>query len=200
MGLSEASICNLALSRIGQKEFIASLADPSTSGQLCAVAYPASRDTLLGRFNWPFATKHAVLAQLMPAPNTPFVAARSGWTYCFALPTDFVQAQYIFSGVRPGASLGTASVVAEAVVSTWVPPPIVGLGAKIPFAIEGADDGSGELLFCDFQTPELIYTSHFTSPPAFPPLFVDALVWLLASELALGLPVKSEKWKLCRDM
>ena len=93
MALTEAGLCNLALLRVGQRQFITALTQNSPQAQLCALAYPHARGVVLEAAWWPFATRRAELALLSGT-------TRSGWEYAYALPADCLTARYIYSGVR----------------------------------------------------------------------------------------------------
>lgn len=179
MATVESDICNRALLRVGQKQTISNLeTDTTTPGALCRVLYAQCRDEVLEGFPWPFAAKHQVLALL---PTT-----RSGWAYMYELPEDCLFPRYIYAGVRPG---GAAPVTSSAIIAAT-------LGRlpalqKVPFTVELSDDGAGRVLLTDQSAAELIYTAEVADVTAFPPLFVSALAWRLASELALALPVKA---------
>jgi hypothetical protein len=152
-------ICNLALARIGQRQFIGSLTDPSTAGQLCNVLYAPARDATLASAPWQFATKRATLAA---------VAGQTwdGWGYGYALPTDFVAVRYLYPGVRAPT-----------------------LEQRIPYSLEYS--GSVPVLLTDQSPALLVYICNAVPEVLFPPLFVQAVAWKLAAELALGLPEKS---------
>lgn len=95
-------------------------------------------------------------------------AERNGWEFAYALPTDCISPVSIYSGTRN-------------------PSPDV----QIPFKLEYSAT-SGQLLLTDQEDAELSYVARVEDVPLFPPLFVDALAWKLASDLALALPVKPQ--------
>lgn len=165
MSLSEAGLCNLALVRIGQRGTIDSLDEATVEAEACKVVYGPSRDAVLAEFWWPFATaRSGTLAAITDGE-------RDGWDYAYPLPADCIPdgARYIWSGLRD--------------------PP---LESRIPFAIEANDAGDGQILLTDLDEVSLVYTRAITAPGLFPPLFVQALAWKVAAELALGLPVKPQ--------
>jgi hypothetical protein len=174
MATVEADICNVALYRIGQKEMIASLDEASVQASACKVLYPNARDVVLASFLWAFAEKYATLALLVPT--------RTGWSYEYQLPSDCIAPRYISTGVRPGALTSTVDSICL--------PASAGAGQKIAFAIGASDDGTGRILLTDQAQAELVYTARITTVIAFPPLFIEALAYRLAADLALGLPVK----------
>lgn len=78
MATSETEICNLALSRLGQRQRIYG---GSTVADECALHYPLCRDATLRAHPWNFAIRRATLAQDATTPNHEF-------DYRHALPTD----------------------------------------------------------------------------------------------------------------
>lgn len=86
-----------------------------------------------------------------------------GWGYAYALPADFLAARSVWGGSRTGT--------------------------PVPYALEHSAT-SGRMLLTDMPDAELHYTAQVTAVGVFPPLFVDALVWALAQDLAMALPVK----------
>jgi hypothetical protein len=180
LAASDVQICNLALLRMGEKQQVGDLGDNSTPAKACSVLYPMTRDTLLAKTDWHWARKHSVLGLL--------AYARSGWQFAYGLPTDLVKCCYVSNGVRPGGSIGGASMtlfsnVAGSYASNYFSAPAV------PFDVELGDSGK-RILVTDQEDAELVYTSSATDPGSMPQLFVDALAWQLAVELSLALPNK----------
>lgn len=184
MPATEAQLCNLALAKVGHRQFIDSLKEPSLEAQICDTLYPATRDACLALHPWPFATRHALLAELP--------TARDGWAYAYALPQDFVAARYLFVGVRPGAvmrplvvedSIGVLSPASAAVAS------INGAAPVLSFELEADDSGNGQILVTDQPNASLVYTYAVVNVPAMPILFQKALATALAAELAGSLKV-----------
>lgn len=178
MATSEAEVCNLALAACGSGQFIDDLDDPSTEGILCKRFYATTRDALLSRFPWPFATRRNTLSLL--------TVTRDGWKYAYALPTDCLEAQYIYAGVRPDAPYLSPGILdrldtgTSAIVPAGAPP-------QIPFAVEASDDATSRILLTDQDQAELVYTAQILAVPAFPALFVDALGAAVAAVIAMPL-------------
>lgn len=170
--MTEVELCNLALLRIGQRDLITSLAGTSAPARACAVLYPIARDFMLASYAWPFATRRLALTAYDYDMDPDF--ERSGWGYSYTLPTDYLAAQYIWSGVRNPA-----------------------FDARTPFAVEGntatgTPDVLTPFILTDQEDAELVYTAAITDTTQFPALFCDALAWKLAAELALALAVKPQ--------
>lgn len=160
---TQVGICNLALGRIGSRKPLASLEENRPEAQQCAAIWDTVVETALGSAWWTFATGRAVLAQSATETERP------GWEYVYALPSDCVQVRGLWAGVR-------------------TPAPHM----RTPFAVEANDAGDGKVLLTDDAEAQLTYTRRLTTVPLYPPLFTDALAWMLASELALSLPVKPD--------
>jgi hypothetical protein len=92
MAVTEASICNVALLRVGQRQTIDSLEEATTEAMACKALYPFARDSLLEEVWWSWATKRQVLALT--------AETRTGWSYVYAFPSDCVTARYLSASVR----------------------------------------------------------------------------------------------------
>jgi hypothetical protein len=106
VAVTEATICGLALLRVGQRQVIGSLTEATTEAQACALIYPAARDAILEEHWWSWATKRQALALS--------TETRTGWAYAYALPSDCVTARYLWSGYRFPAASQTIPFAIEA--------------------------------------------------------------------------------------
>jgi hypothetical protein len=98
---SEVDICNLALARLGDKATVATIDPPEGSAQAehCARFYPIARDSLLEAHAWKFATRRAMLAQL--------VHETWNWGFAYAAPTGAIR----LLSVLPAAARSDADTV-----------------------------------------------------------------------------------------
>jgi hypothetical protein len=94
VALSEAKLCNVALARVGHRQFLDSLEEATAEARVCKELYAPTRDALLASLPWGFATRRAVLAAVAGAERT-------GWEYVYALPDDCVTARYLWAGRTP---------------------------------------------------------------------------------------------------
>lgn len=83
MSVSEVSICNSALLKIGAAP-ITSLTQDTVESRLCKEQFAKVRDDLLRAHPWNFAVKRASLALLAEVPAF-------GYSYAFALPSDYIR-------------------------------------------------------------------------------------------------------------
>ncbi len=83
MALTETSLCNQALARLGG-ERIMSLDDGSKAARFCKLFYAQTRDELLRSHHWNFAIARATLVPLAEEPLF-------GWKCQYTLPGDFIR-------------------------------------------------------------------------------------------------------------
>lgn len=81
--ISEVSICNSALIKLGQ-ERITSLTEDVKQAKLCADRYEFLRNEVLRAHPWSFALKRVELAALESVPTFE-------WDHEFLLPNDFIR-------------------------------------------------------------------------------------------------------------
>ncbi|MFJ1253423.1 hypothetical protein [Cupriavidus sp. CuC1] len=169
---SEVDIANLALGHLGDNAVVASLNPPDGSAQAdhCARFYPIARDSLLEMHNWGFATKRIKLALLS--------SAWPEWTYAYAQPNDALN----LLAVLPPDATDDYNMVPG--YQTNNVPVTLGTGyVPQPYSAE-ADDSGNNIIYTDQVSAVLRYTARVTDVTKFPPLFIMALAWHLASMLA----------------
>lgn len=179
--LDEVTVCNLALSYLGESP-ISSLdpaVDSSVTASLCARFYTTARNDLLGRRPWTFATRRKVLSAV--------ASDWAQWDYAYGVPADCL---------RPQAVQVTDSDDDYALVATdWLTPSDVQTSPtqlpKVVFTIEQDADGN-RVLYTDLQDASLRYTAKVCDVSLWPAWFTKALAWLLAADLA-GALVKGDK-------
>jgi hypothetical protein len=91
--MSEVTICNLALSHLGDTAEVTSIKPPDASvqAQLCARFYPMARNALLEMANWGFATRRVTLAEVAnPTLDPDDSCSRGTWRFAYGLPADAV--------------------------------------------------------------------------------------------------------------
>lgn len=161
---SVIDICNLALAHLGEIPNISSIDPPegSAHAEKCERFYPIARDVALEMRNWPFAMRRVLLAQV---ENT-----NGAWPFKYALPSDCIRP---VSVSRPG--------VGTPVLFGAIYPEQPVYGGKPNTEDFTVEDGH---LFTRVEDAELLYLRRVTDTVKFPPLFVNAVAWLLASYLA----------------
>lgn len=169
------SICNLALSFIGDSASVASIDPPdeTVQAQMCATLYPIAVSTLLETFDWSFATK---LASLVPYSDVD----THGWANAYALPSDCKRAIRI----RPKEAEHMTSYNNPNALSYWRMPSAGRFPIDNGEPFEIAVLGSRMAVFTDATDPVLCYITSNANPAYFTGAFTMALAWQMAYLLA----------------
>lgn len=105
MAISEVSICNMALARIGANR-INSLTDGSVDARQCDTHYEQTRNALLRSHWWRFASARSVLSQDTVDPEFQ-------WDNQFILPTGFMRLKAVFADNNTRSRTSTHSFAIE---------------------------------------------------------------------------------------
>lgn len=106
---TEAELVNLALARIGHRDYLDDLGEDSAEAESASQVYKTTRNALLARRDWNFASGELELALT--------TEERVGWGYCYALPADCLVARSIWPGERrpgPGNAIPFATTLNDA--------------------------------------------------------------------------------------
>lgn len=154
---SAVTICNLALTHLGDSATVASIDPPEGSAQAehCARFYPVALDLLLEAHPWNFATRRA----------KPSLLAHEGsvWRYSYALPHDALS---ILALLPAGATDDYEA-----------------LGVRVPVEYQLEQVDGTTVILTDLKDAELRYLSRAIDPDRYPAAFVEALAWKLAALL-----------------
>ncbi len=165
---SEIEICNQAMSRLGLYSKLTSIVNPvSKEERECAAAYSLARDFTLEAFDWTFARKRKLLGLV--------VETYSGWTYAYQVPSDCLIPRSIYDPAN-AANNNFAPVNAE----------------MIKFETLSNDALDRTLILTNQEDAELIYTGKVTEPGRFSASFREAVVFKLASDIAMSLTRKAD--------
>lgn len=175
---SETDICNLGLTRLGNKQQITSLSEGTTAADLCTLHYPLCRDAVLRAHPWNFAIQRVALSR-----DTSYTSVFE-YDYRFLLPTD----PYCLKVIR--TSWDSNAYATGAAVYGF--PGIMGnASAVIPYRIEG------RYLLCNETSASIEYIGRVTDVAQFDELFVDVLAQRIAAELA---PALTDNSALARNL
>lgn len=170
-------ICNIALSHLGDTATVTSIDPPEGSAQAehCARFYPIARDAVLQAHTWNFATRRADLVLT--------VNVNDQWAYVYALPNLMLQAIAVLPPEADNDYSIPSSKSYDALINGTTLLNTTGAYAPQPYAIETLADGT-RVICTNQEDAVLRYTTYVTDTVVFPPMFVLALTWLLASMLA----------------
>lgn len=176
---SVVDLCNRALGAIASRSTISSITEASVEANECNRWYDTSRQAALRSHNWGFARRTAVLTLLRTAPGVDSQAATNlpwsfmPWAYEYAYPSDCLKFRHIVSTV-PGQPL---------VPRPWLsgfPPVRWEMSADLDTNSTGI-----RVLLTDQPTAVGVYTYDCANPDMFDELYMDALVYSLAGNLAM---------------
>lgn len=150
-------LCNLALAKLGDRANVVSISPAEGGAQAdhCARFYPLARDEALAAHDWSFASTYGTLAEI--ATTNP------SWEYTYALPNTCITLRQV--GYSQDQLFGLAL-------------------AGPYFELASLSDGTLTLLSNEADIGYCRFTRRVVDPTKFPPLFTNALVYLLASHLA----------------
>lgn len=154
--MSQISIWNLALARLGDPATVGAPDERSRQAELCRQFYPLARRSVLEMRDWNFNTR--VLA--MAAIATPVEAAH--WRYAYSFPTDALRVLRV--GEPTALMAGADSEGADFEVLTG--------------------SGGERYVVTDWPGAACKFTIDVPDPARWSPLFTDAMSWYLASQLA----------------
>lgn len=171
---SVVDIANMALSRIGNSQRINSLDEASLQAEQCNLFYEQARDFVLRDYPWGFATAFVELAQVTVNPDPRFL-------YAYAQPQDCLKIRGIVNQAFSGADIWC-----------WDHMP------RIPRVEYRVIHGQNQPLIATNASPATLeYTVRIEAPETFDPIFVSALAWKLASQIAPAISRDGNAAQLC---
>lgn len=189
--LSAVAIFNMALSRIGSTQVIASFNDRSNEAIQARLWYEPCLNEVLTAFPWPWASAYATLA-LVSAPG---VRANNEWTYSYRVPTDCL---FVIRLTPPpcvpfssGADL--TSISGDQVFITSIQPQQRADGNAYAQPFEIGHDAQGRLIYTDTANAVIKYTAAVSDPTQFSSDFASILAWRIAKDIAMGLARSTER-------
>lgn len=159
---SQVEICNIALLRIGIRDFIANITEQSQEARVLNLIYPEVLDLTLTQVDWAFARQRKAMTLL-----DTFTTGE--WLYRYQLPANCAFARKIEGDAR--------NLPNEALVK-W--------------QLESESDGTQKCLLTDRKDAVLVYTRRDLHTGMYPAHFRDLLEWNLAAEAATPLSAKTE--------
>lgn len=174
---SVIDICNMSLYRIGNSTRIDDLTENSVEAEVLGQFYENCRDFVLRDYDWGFATAFAQLAEVETNPNPEF-------PYAYAVPNDCIRVRRIVNTVWQAGNWPCDQPLPE------IP--------RIKFRV--INGGSQRLISTSVQPATLEYTVKVESPEMFDPIFVSALAWYLAAQVAAPLAKSDAIVQKCAGM
>jgi hypothetical protein len=161
--MNTIDMCNSALLLVGGKA-INNLDEPTQEARGCKVFFEQTRTGILAVHPWNCATSWHV-------PGMVGESGKNGaplwpYRYAFSMPPDCLRALRIENGLPTGS---------------------LAAGAARPVPFLAARNGERRIFCCDILQPTLVYIADLANPDMISPGIRDAIVFQLASRLALHL-------------
>lgn len=160
-------ICNLALSRVGAAR-IQSLSDNTKAARECTTIYPFARDAVLRSYDWAFARKRLDLALL--------TETYTGFDFAYQYPVDCICLRKITD----------VNGMITSIKWDWNTQKYVSSG-KVKYEIGVAANLNSNFILTSTELAEGVYTARVVNANLYDSLFIEALAWKLASDLAMPL-------------
>lgn len=171
---TQLALANMALSHIGARDNIPSLAENSVEARTVSLWIDPSRRQTLEAYNWNFAKKRAAL--VADADDPP----EGEWGWRFVYPADCLKAREI---QNPGVPYIPHALMSHRVYAQ---------PDAMPFEVELSPDGTRKTILTEMEEPVLIYTANITDLELFSALAVNALSYALAHNIAFKLTGKMQ--------
>lgn len=185
MPYNQVQILNLALGRIGAKQFISDINESTVNGQRCLAVWDPIFQEVLSERDWRFAK---IRLALQLSALTPLY----GYSYAYAMPPDFLRF------VRPRRKPLIRNLLYGDGIYHRHDLPVSPHG--YPYVVETLSDGNKYLLIdydnSDTDRPLTInYIRLITDYSQLMAGFVNCLAWRLAEELAIQITEDKQKWQ-----
>lgn len=176
LSVSEVSICNMALSKVGASSKIESLDEASAEAGECNLWYTFTRRQALAAMDWSFARTRLTLATHADDPPDGV------WGYRYQYPSDCV-----LGGFRKIESPVSGSGV-------WSPEEkaLVSMADAIPYTVELNPDETTHSILTNLDNAVGVYTKDLVTTTLFPPAFVIAFATLLGANISWTLTKKTK--------
>lgn len=178
---TKTEICDIALARVRAGSVTDVDTENSPQAIQCRRFFDATRDLLLASFPWAFARR---VQKLTKTANGPVE-----WAFEYDYPNAAVKIRYI---VPPelAQSLGDAGFQGMHLTE-----PLTEM-ARIPFAVSGSSEltTDDKVILTNLDDAYAVYTEKVTTIDRWTTLFIEALKWRLAMELAVVLGGDSTKY------
>jgi hypothetical protein len=154
MAYTDVSICNLALTHLGDKAAVVSISAPTTAQeQYCATYYPIARDLTLESHCWAFNTVRKALV-------TSSVTPPSTWQYAYDAPANMLR---LLAIMDPNAADDYSAGVNFSNIGAYSQP-VVNLGVPTPYDfVQEYDEAAAKIvIYTDLQSAVGRYTIQIT--------------------------------------
>lgn len=157
-GLTDVTVVNMALSKIGARSTLDSMSENSAEGQQARLWFALARSQTLQAYNWSFARRRKTLVE---SSDTP-VDTEMEWGYRYKYATDALAVREIWNPMGKDAD-------------------------AIPFETEFDSTRSAKTILTDQEDAVAIFTVDVPSVASWPALALEAFATCLAWHMAFPL-------------
>jgi hypothetical protein len=172
-----SDMVNLALTRIGRKDYIGSIYEGSEAAVVALRIYSETRDEMLRAYDWGFAERNINMTLLKQAPTTGYFPPNT-WN-----PATNPPPPWLFEYTYPSDCLKVRAVKPVPLyVLNFDPQPNV-------FAVENDNNftPAQKVILCNVPAAMLVYTGQVTDCTTWEADFIDAFASKLGLRLAPAL-------------
>jgi hypothetical protein len=170
--MSQITLWNKALARLGDEATVSSPQEKSRQAELCRLFYDGARRSVLQMRDWGFATKTRVLS-----PAVAPLGSDPKWRNIYDYPADAIHLWAVFPA---GTSL-TVPHEADARAVDYTPDTVPAYFTDFEVGLGDNDD---QVIFTNMGTACARFTVDVVDVGRWSPLFYEALSWFLASQVA----------------
>lgn len=189
--MDEVTICNLALAYMGNTRALTStdgtVANVDQTGEharMCQLFYEPCRDTVLGDFPWPFATKYVELVLLNDGDDEPWSGE---WANAYSKPADcLVVRRFLTTALTTDTAWWQVQVQHD-----YIYP---------PFEIKQIDGEEAILTDVAEDMAFIEYTAKITDATLYSSKFAIALARRIAYDLSTAMRVNAEIIRSCLQL
>lgn len=193
---TDIDICNRALSEIGARVLVTSMAENTPQGKQSLLQYDTMRRQVLRAAPWGFSRKTIALDRLGLITDDP-PAAPYPWVAKYAYPADCLKVHYILATPTPSVPDGVPNV-SNALYVPWCAPR---RDWRFLPAYDDTGDTPGKVILTNLPESLGIYTADVTDINLWDDLAQNALVMALANKFVLPLTgnvgMKRDYQQLC---
>ena len=179
---ADVNICNLALNHLGQPQIV-TMADATKAARRCLLIYANIRDQVIRSAGWKFST---ILDTLVQLPNETVL----GWSFVGVYPANCINVRKIFGVTNTIFNLPLYQDTDNGLI-----PPIWEQPLPQPFRVIRQPDLSSMVIVCNLNPAYIEYSISVDDPTQYDAVFIQALSYRLAADLAIPLGGNSDQEK-----
>lgn len=173
--LSPVSLCNQALTLLGQTRYITSLTETSVEARVLNLHYDQARRSLFEAYPWRFAQVNKVL------PMMAIEESVTPWEYAYALPANAVQVLRVYHSDKIQSVDDQTAIYPNEVKPDYRGNIYPGEDFEMGYS------SGGKILYCNIENACATLVAELEDPLTWPAAFAEAFTYKLALTIAPAL-------------